>query len=483
MSCFRSWCSATWAPGEVWITWWRWSTQPRRPPSSTGPTRKRRRTWPLAPTLPWGLRTAADAPAFQRSRHGRARTRSGRNAGPDAGRWRIYVRHRAGSLEAVVARARLRSLAVTAGVLLLLLVTAAALVRFTRRAQRLASLQMDFVAGVSHELRTPLAVIHTAAYNLQGKMAQSPAQVERYGALIQKESGRLKELVEQVLQFATAEAGRAVQDLAPVSIETVIEEAMESSKPLVEGARCVVEKNVDPGLPPVLGDRVALRQALENLIHNAVKYGLDGGNWIAPHYATDQSIYLTYVEPGDYGGGLALARARLSVTGTSAPAAKPGRALASDAQRQWRPVRCPGRFFAGRKYLFLAVGDRQRITPAQDPNQPQGKILRLTLDGKPAQDNPNFGKTGAPTIPVINPPADTEAAKAAQVVSTYTFPVTNLTPAETWTSRNPHALRPGVFARWRTVGGGTRPARRRRTEPDREGQELRLAARLLWPEL
>ena len=42
------------------------------------------------------------------------------------------------------------------------------------------------------------------------------------------------------------------------------------------------------------------------------------GVFLSPHYATDQSIYLTYVEPGDYGGGLALARAKLNATATSA---------------------------------------------------------------------------------------------------------------------------------------------------------------------
>src|SRR5689334_8933339 len=38
------------------------------------------------------------------------------------------------------------------------------------------------------------------------------------------------------------------------------------------------------------------------------------GVFLSPHYATDQSVYITYVEPGDYGGGLALARAKLNVT-------------------------------------------------------------------------------------------------------------------------------------------------------------------------
>src|SRR5258708_3567686 len=42
------------------------------------------------------------------------------------------------------------------------------------------------------------------------------------------------------------------------------------------------------------------------------------GVYLSPRYATDQSIYLTYVEPGDYGGGLALARAKLNANATSA---------------------------------------------------------------------------------------------------------------------------------------------------------------------
>jgi signal transduction histidine kinase len=200
--------------------------------------------------------------------------------GPDSGRWQMYVRHRAGSLEAVVSQARIRSLAVTGFVLLLMVMTVAALFRYTRRAQKLAELQMDFIAGVSHELRTPLTTIYTAGYNLQGKVAANPAQVERYGALIQQESGRLKQLVEQILRFATALAGRVIQEREPLSVESIINETVESTKPLIDQAHCVIEKKVDPDLPPILGDPLALRHALQNLISNAAKYGSDGANWI-----------------------------------------------------------------------------------------------------------------------------------------------------------------------------------------------------------
>src|SRR5207253_5562001 len=58
--------------------------------------------------------------------------------------------------------------------------------------------------------------------------------------------------------------------------------------------------------------------------------------------------------------------------------------------------------------LFLTSGERQRFTPAQDPSQPIGKILHLTLDGKPAPDNPWVGRTGASNVLVTDPPEDAE---------------------------------------------------------------------------
>ena len=200
--------------------------------------------------------------------------------GSDSGRWQMFVRHRAGSLEAVVAQARWRNLAVTAGVLLLMMASVGALITYTRRAQKLADLQMDFVAGISHELRTPLTVIHTAAYNLRGKLAANPAQVERYGVLIQQESGRLKDLLEQVLRFSGATAGRVIQNTEPLSIPDLLEATLESAKAVFQGAGCVLETHIDPDLPLVMGDPMALQQALQNLLHNAAKYGSGDSHWV-----------------------------------------------------------------------------------------------------------------------------------------------------------------------------------------------------------
>lgn len=226
----------------------------------------------------------------------------------DMGRWQMFVRHRAGSLEAAVSRAQWRNLAVIAGILLLMVATVAALVRFTRRAQKLAELQMEFVASVSHELRTPLTVIRTAAYNLRGRLANNPVQVERYGSLIQQESERLTDLVEQVLRFANAKAGRLIREPEPLAVESVIEDSVESSKAVIDGARFKVETTIEPELPLILGDATALKHVLNNLLSNAAKYGTEGNDWIGvfASKSTDRDQPVVEIRVADRGPGIPL---------------------------------------------------------------------------------------------------------------------------------------------------------------------------------
>ena len=162
---------------------------------------------------------------------------------------------------------------------------------------------------------------------------------------------------------------------------------------------------------------------------------------LSPHFAQDGLGYLTYSEPSPNGGsGLALARARL-VRGP-APALQ-------DLQVIWRdPAGGDGGQFGGivafapdGQSLFLSSGERQRFTPAQDPSQPLGKILHLTLDGKPAPGNPWAGHMGAATVTVTDPPENTETAKHTRGRE-MKWPGANLTPAETWSlgHRNPYGL-------------------------------------------
>jgi signal transduction histidine kinase len=193
--------------------------------------------------------------------------------GQEPGRWRLLVQHQSGSLEAAVAHLRRRNLGVSFGILLLLTVSVGLLAATSRRAHRLAEQQMEFVAGVSHELRTPVAVIRSAAENLSHGVVDGGDRVRRYGNLLETEARRLGEMVERVLQYAGIEAGLAAGARASLAPSEIIEGAIESSLPMLEPEQITIEREFAPNLPTVLGDGIALRSAVQNLIANAVKYG------------------------------------------------------------------------------------------------------------------------------------------------------------------------------------------------------------------
>ena len=179
----------------------------------------------------------------------------------------------------------------------------------------------------------------------------------------------------------------------------------------------------------------------------AVLYGGQGGMlgvFTGPHYASDHYIYLTYSEPHEGGSSLAMARAKLTLGN--------GSASLQGLQVLWHdPAGGKGGQFGAAiafapdgNSLFLSSGDRQRMTPAQNPDSPQGKILHLTLDGKPMPGNPFAGKPSAQSLPIIDPPRDTEVAKTAPVVRTFNYTAAdpNQTRAETWSMghRTPYGL-------------------------------------------
>jgi signal transduction histidine kinase len=149
------------------------------------------------------------------------------------------------------------------------------LVVWTGRAQRLAALQVEFVAGVSHELRTPLAVISSAADNLAAGVVEAKEHVKQYGSLIGSEVHRLSGMVEQILLFASGEARQRPYEIRPVDVEAILDQVLSGADCMIDAVDFTVDKQIEPGLPPALADAGALTQCLQNLISNALKYGRD----------------------------------------------------------------------------------------------------------------------------------------------------------------------------------------------------------------
>lgn len=194
--------------------------------------------------------------------------------------WQLVVQDPAGSVDFGVAQWRRRNLGISFGLLAVLAGTMMLLFSVSRRAKRLAKLQMEFVAGVSHELCTPLAVINSAAENIVDGVVEGAAQVQEYGTIIREQGRRLERLVDEVLLFAAGRVGRFGYDLRPTEVVPILEQSLSASEAMLRDEGFVFHKEISPELPPVVADPEALGKCVENLISNAMKYS--GQNrWVA----------------------------------------------------------------------------------------------------------------------------------------------------------------------------------------------------------
>ncbi len=218
--------------------------------------------------------------------------------------WRLIVRHRrGGALGAFIADSRRRDLAISFGVLLLLVISMAILIYTSTRAQRLAKLQMDFVTAVSHELRTPLTVISSAAENIAHGVVEGKPQLEQYGMVIGAQARKLFEMVEQILLFAAIREGQQRYSLRPLEVTEILDAALSGTTGLVRSAEFQVEQQIEPNLPQIVGDLPALSQCVQNLITNALKYGSEQ-KWIGiharlvEHGVTGREIQISVIDRG-----------------------------------------------------------------------------------------------------------------------------------------------------------------------------------------
>jgi len=140
---------------------------------------------------------------------------------------------------------------------------------------QLAKLQMEFVASVSHELRTPLAVLSSAADNIADGLVVGRTALRKYGTILQHQSRSMGQLVDEILLFASTEDGTNNYELQPLQVASIIESTVKETDGLVSGAGFVLDRQIEPDLPPVMGDASGIQQCLHNLISNAVKYGGD----------------------------------------------------------------------------------------------------------------------------------------------------------------------------------------------------------------
>ncbi|WP_097306676.1 two-component system sensor histidine kinase CreC [Pseudomonas chlororaphis] len=131
-----------------------------------------------------------------------------------------------------------------------------------------------YVHTLTHELKSPLAAIRGAAELLQSDMPGE--QRARFVSNIDSESARMQHLIERLLNLAQVEQRHGLEERVAVPLAELANQVLDSQKARIEGKGLQVEQRIDPGLK-LSGEAFLLRQALGNLLENALDFTPAGG--------------------------------------------------------------------------------------------------------------------------------------------------------------------------------------------------------------
>jgi signal transduction histidine kinase len=129
-----------------------------------------------------------------------------------------------------------------------------------------------FVANASHELRTPLTVVKLRAEALREGALEDPEVANRFLSEIETEIDRLVRMVNDLLDLSRMEAGLDSGKRTLLNLGAIAHEVYETFSIRATRAEVNLNLDVDPGLPPVMGNEGQLRRVFYNLVENAIKY-------------------------------------------------------------------------------------------------------------------------------------------------------------------------------------------------------------------
>jgi two-component system, OmpR family, phosphate regulon sensor histidine kinase PhoR len=151
------------------------------------------------------------------------------------------------------------------------------LLRDLTEVERINQMRADFIANASHELRTPLASLRGFIETLQGTARDDPKARERFLAIMAEQASRMTRLIDALLSLSRVEMNAHVPPSGLVDLNDVLDHVRDTLEPLAResGGKLKVGRFGRPAI--VRGDRDELVQVFQNLVQNALSYGVKGG--------------------------------------------------------------------------------------------------------------------------------------------------------------------------------------------------------------
>ena len=142
------------------------------------------------------------------------------------------------------------------------------------KAMRIEKMQSDFVANASHELRTPLAIISGFIETLLTSAKDDAAARENFLKIMQDQAGYMSSLIENLLSLSKIEMSQNEPPSGSVNVAQTIEEIQQALSLRAAEREIAIRTTVDPEIKTIVADERQVKQVIQNLTDNAIKYGL-----------------------------------------------------------------------------------------------------------------------------------------------------------------------------------------------------------------
>ena len=186
--------------------------------------------------------------------------------------WMLGMDYGSVSIDELARSSFRQNMTISVFVLVLLITGITLTLRATAREIRLAEAKSSFVSNVSHELKTPLALIRLFAETLELGRVKTPEKAHEYYKIINNESSRLTQLINNILDFSKIEAGRREYQFEVADAGQIVDEVIRTYEYPIRNDGFDLRVHIEQNLPAVRVDRGAISQAVLNLLNNAVKY-------------------------------------------------------------------------------------------------------------------------------------------------------------------------------------------------------------------
>jgi two-component system phosphate regulon sensor histidine kinase PhoR len=155
--------------------------------------------------------------------------------------------------------------------------------------ERLERVRQEFLSNVSHELRTPLTAIVTFVETLEGGALDEPETARRFVSVIGRNAGRMRTLIEDIMELSSIESGGTKVEARPVRVFHLVQEMLRALAAKADGCGVSLANEVSPEAT-VYADPRRLEQMLLNLVDNAVKFSRRGGTVTVRHERGERDL-------------------------------------------------------------------------------------------------------------------------------------------------------------------------------------------------